>query len=299
MPIDRGARGLLFLCYAGLGLLAVYYAWSVQRGAGGARLWSLGIGNIGLAVYELLGFAGLGPGRIELREAGREGLMHVVRVLSDYLLPLGLLSVFLAAAGFLSLRLKRGIGREVFSLCLAVSFLGFLLLTGAAAAAKWPFWGRHLAPLLPFIVLTIATACTNTNAPRWAARAVLIGIATCWLASSLSLRLLPRHANDAYREAASFARSALEAGRTVWWAADEATGSYYDVPLSNNGSVGTARFVFAPYPSDLTNAGMPDAIVLSRPDQFDERGAIREWLSKHGYVRTNSWVAFTTWEHPR
>lgn len=296
LPTDRRAMVVMAVCYAGLAVLGAYYAWSVLRGAGGARLWSVGLGNIGFSVYELLGFAGLGPGRIEIREAGREGLGVVFSLLAGSAAPLALLGLLLAACSLLALRLHREPWRALFFTCLATVVLGFVSLAGAAAVAQWPFWGRHLAPLLPFIIIATTAACLGTSLPGWVGRTVLVAIGICWLASSLSLRTMPRHAKDAYRQAAAFAKSQLDAGRTVWWAADEATGRYYNVPLSDTGIAGTARIVFAPDTKALAGLAVPDVIVLSRPDQFDERGGIRETLAAQGFRQTHRWIAFATWE---
>ncbi len=299
MPTDRKAIAVLAVCYAGLAVVGAYYALSVLRGAGGARLWSVGLGNIGLSVYELFGFAGLGPGRIEIREAGREGLTAVISLLAESALPLALLACLLVTCALLVFRIRRQPWQVLFLACSTIVVMGFFFLAGAAALAKWPFWGRHLAPLLPFIIVAITATCLGTNLPIWVGRTVLVAIGVCWLASSLSLRTMPRHAKDAYRQAATFAKSQLDANRTVWWAADEATGRYYNVPLSAEGTTGTARIVFAPDRKALDGIAVPDVIVLSRPDQFDERGAIREQLAAEGFRQTHRWIAFTVWERDK
>ena len=46
--------------------LGVYYAWTLSKGAGGAKVWDPGLGNIFFSVYELLGFTGLGPSRVDV-----------------------------------------------------------------------------------------------------------------------------------------------------------------------------------------------------------------------------------------
>jgi hypothetical protein len=60
MVPTRGAITILAMGAMILGLLTIYYLWQRARGAGGYTGREVGVGNIGFAAYELLGFSGLG-----------------------------------------------------------------------------------------------------------------------------------------------------------------------------------------------------------------------------------------------
>src|SRR5688572_10918935 len=77
--------------------LMTYYAWTLARGAGGAKLWNVGFANLAFALYELLGFGGLGPPRNELRELARNNGLNAL------LYPGRLIGIGVLAAIYLAL----------------------------------------------------------------------------------------------------------------------------------------------------------------------------------------------------
>lgn len=296
--ISRGVVLFLIGGYFVMLLLGAYFAWTVLRGAGGAKLWTVSIGNIAFAFYELLGFSGLGPGRLTLREAAKSGLGDAARALVPFALGLSGLGVLLGVVLLFASRCKPGVARAVLAANLATLVIGISTLAVAAYLAKWPFWGRHFAPFLPFMLVAIAAAIQGTRFPQVLRYTVLVGIFCFWSVSALSIRLLERHLKDDYRRGAQIASSAISSQKTTWWAADETTARYYQLPVSETADSQSALVLYMPEASRLNALAPPDTIVLSRPDQFDALGSIREYITTHGYQKTASFAAFTVWEKP-
>jgi hypothetical protein len=117
------------------------------------------------------------------------------------------------------------------------------------------------------------------------------------LTSSLSLRFAPRHARDNYRSAAAIARQALQDGKTVWWNANERGAAYYHLPLATNGvAAGQALLLVNPSREVLLGTARPDMIIASRPDVFDDGGALAEFVAQSHYRLGTNLMAFTVWE---
>ena len=185
---------------------------------------------------------------------------------------------------------------------------------GLGVAADFRVIGRHLMPLLPFLLLGmagLASVLWSLGGRRGIVSAVLIaGLFSC-----ISLRLSPRFAKDDYRSAAAAVRSAVSDGATVWWAADMAGANYYGVfPAENsvktNGWKGAIRRV-TPYPDfqpasaifimnasleELASLPKPDVIILSKADIYDGAGALREWMGINGFYISRFLPAFTVWK---
>lgn len=247
-----------------------YYAYTLLRGSGGASVWHPGWKNMVFSVYELLGFAGLGPGRIALREMAQVGDFAEMW---SYLPGIFLLALVYAVAFGAVIRYR---GSRKALLCLPVSgvlALSFLLLVTAAGIAHWPFWGRHLAPLLPLFLILLFEAMDVLPWTRF--RRMLLGsLLVGFIFSSLVLRFSPFHRKDAYRAAATVASVAVSKGQTVWWAAYPLGAEYYGLThaYDNMQRVWTME---NPTGEQLSKMPRPDMIVLSKPDLFDAHGAVR------------------------
>lgn len=74
---------------------------------------------------------------------------------------------------------------------------------GLASIVKFPFWGRHFAPVFPFVwgLEILGLRALLAWLPRRLAVAAGLGFAGLLAGSSLLLRAAPRHGKDDYRSA--------------------------------------------------------------------------------------------------
>jgi hypothetical protein len=172
-----------------LAALAIYFLWTVRQLAD-TGLEPMNPASIPFVFYEHLGFAGLGPGRTDIRSGG----VALVLSWSPYLCLLGipLLYAFVAAA-----RSRFGLPRRlIIPLGLVVLFptaLVFLL----AVKNHYRVVGRHLTPLSVFVVAALAYAvCILWNRRRLLDRVMLVSLLLALLLSSLECRFALRHAKD-------------------------------------------------------------------------------------------------------
>jgi hypothetical protein len=261
--------------------LMAYYAWALNRGAGGAKIWRVGLSNAAFALYELLGFGGLGPPRHELRELARhQGGIAAVMLQGRYLATIPILAaVYLALVRpFWKLR------RDSLSLMVSgTAAISAITLVGAAVAIGFPFWGRHLAFLLPLIVLLISRAAAETS-PGFLRTPLVSLLILCLLASSLCQRFRSEYQRDDYRSASRLARGALDSGKTVWWVADHVTAAYYGLQARGE-EPGPARLVLFNLENEreTRNQPAPDMIFISKPDIHDPEGQVRSYVNERGY----------------
>jgi hypothetical protein len=197
--------------------------------------------------------------------------------------------VYVAAARVLMPKTNR---RTTIFIFLAI-VLPFGLVFAAATAQPMRLLGRHVTPLLPFVLTFTAVGLKELLCPnRWTKRIAGFGIMAMLFWSALEMRFAPRHERDNYRDAAAEARNALSRGKTVWWLADLATASYYRLPLN------TANLKSA---SDLNRQALdilplPDRVCLSKPDIYDSNGRIRNYLREHDFRVSRTLPAFQIFE---
>ncbi len=278
----KGSFLVLAIAMTALGL---YYLWTMQIGARASGVARTGWSSVGYIFYELFGLAGLGPGRLQLRA---QGLGELAPFLPFLALGTGaVLVLLLAALGTLKERMGK---REIVFFLFAVAGPLFLVLA-AGVSGQMRLLGRHLTPLLPFLLPLLAIGLTNCltafspwrKIAGWAAFAVL-------LLSALEVRFAPRHRRDDYRSAAAIAREAQAAGENIWWLADLSTGLYYGVPLDS------PQLDAAP---DLPRPErLPDLVILSKPDVYDGSGEVRAYLARNNFTVTRVLPAFQIWRRP-
>ena len=280
--------------------LGAYYLTTLLRGSGGTR-GQPGLGNLAFAAYEFLGFAGLGPPRHVLR-ASPEVATLVPHWPWLCLGGLACLGLAFAASTVLRVAEHRA---ELASWAIALTASG-VLLTAAALAFRFEFWGRHWAPLFPAFLLGVARLLSLDSGDRWfrfARNGVLVLIVSAWGVSDLRLRFMPSYAKDDYRLAAGVALSeASVRGATVVWVADVATAQYYGIEAERDRRPGgwpvRGRAVFAANwnPSQVetavTRRVAPLIVVLSKPDLYDRHGAWRSAIELRGARRVAAPNAF-------
>jgi hypothetical protein len=286
-----------WLWLAGAGpvlLFAIYYAWTLKVGARGSGAATTTWGSVFFAGYELLGFAGLGPGRLEMRSTGLTALQGHWTALALYAIATGILIGAAVLQG-----LKFG-NRKHLAIALCCTIPAILML-GAGWALHFRVLGRHLAPFAAALLLVLTCGASGlwSRGAGWA-RLAAVFFCVLSLVSCLSLRFSARHAKDNYRMAAAIAKTALRNGWAVWWNAAEEGARYYGVPVTTRaGANGEALFVMDPTRDSLSTLPMPQLIVASKPDLYDGQMAVAEYIRDRGYSPVERFTAFVVWERKR
>ena len=271
-------------------LLASYFCSTLLRGAHGAK-GRPGLGNVVFALYEFLGFGGLGPPRNELRSEP-----HLATLIPYWpWLVLGVAACFsLIVIGipvFRSKEKRAGVINLVKSL-----LIGVILVVAASSVVGFQFWGRHLAPFFPifiWIVILLFSAPHEGARFRLTRPAALVVLVLAWTASDFRLRFLPKYGKDNYRLATEIVLSQTQTSRgTAVWIANEVAARYYGLQSVNDP-------VSAPWPirgecifaanwtpqqidDFLVGAPGPLTIVISKADIFDKTGAWSDVLRNTG-----------------
>lgn len=254
---------------ASLSGLGFYYLWTLQLGARASDVGRTGLSNIAFIFYELLGLGGLGPGRLDLRE---EGASAMSAFLPGAMIG-AIAALVLVVAGWFALK-DRLTKQRVLFFVLAVAG-PFVLVLAAGVAGHMRLLGRHLTPLLPYLLAWMGAGLASLLSASLWKRTLATGLLVLFLVSALEIRLAPRHRRDDYRAAAAIARAEVEAGHRVWWLADMSTGRYYHVPLDSPQLVTSPKLAA---PNDP-----PKMVILSKPDIYDSSGAVRAYLAKNPF----------------
>lgn len=283
--------------------LSCYYCWTLAVGARASAGATTTLKTTAFVFYELLGFGGLGPGRLDLRGGGLDAFAGLWPWVGFYaaavitVMAAGLVELFETSV---SQDANNGSGvwcggrQEWLAglICLAPA----VMILVAGLVMHFRVLGRHLIPLLPVIwwvahggVLRLWRGVGGLGKFVGAAFLVLN------LASCLTLRWAERHAKDDYRSASAYGREALRLGRLVWWNAAEQGAIYYGLPLEGGG----AQFLMNPTPAELAHRPLPDVVIASKPDVYDVQGSLAAWLKAEGYARVRQWPAFVVWERKR
>ncbi|MFZ4778534.1 MAG: hypothetical protein ACOYM3_24450 [Terrimicrobiaceae bacterium] len=290
------------LIMAGLG---AYYAWTLSLGAKASSVGQTSLATILFGIYELSGFSGFGPGRLELREVGP-------RALGGYLgfLVIGSLPYLLVLAWLVLRPAMSPKGVKLSAIAITVCLLAtFLAVVAVGFLGNFRVIGRHFTPLVPFLFILLGLLWARmwaSMAWRWAVGFSLL----IFVGGSLTQRLDARFAKDDYLSASSVARAALADGQVVWWAADPAASNYYGVFPSvgtssptdlRNSPPATSPVFFANNRDGGYLAGLPkaDVVVLSKTDIYDATGALRDWMKGNRFTVTKTFPAFTIWEREK
>jgi hypothetical protein len=274
-----------------LTLLAVYYLWTLKMGARASAVAGTGWANVIFAGYELAGFTGLGPGRLQLREMGTPALLPYLGWLGVYAVVWSLV-IFRAFAS-----LNPMVSRRRLLAGFACVASPVILLVAAGVIAHFRLLGRHVTPLAA-VGLWLSTLGFAALAKDrvWSKRSVAGLFVALGLVSCLSLRFAARHARDDYRGAAARARVALAQGQIVWWSAARVGAEYYQVPtVRPPGRTGAAVELINVATAELAGLPTPDLVVGSKPDLHDAGGAVAAYLATKGYQPEEKLAGFTIW----
>ena len=305
----RGANLLLLALFlVSTGVLTFYYLSSLLKGAGASRLASSTPSSVLFAAYEVLGLAGIGPSRLELRALGLAALgSHGIALLAAAGMFITVLAVGLKEA-------RAQLGSRELMLVGALALFPVVIVIFSGFAMHWRVLGRHLIAALPLLNLVLALGLARLLRAD-GSRGQLLGwflAASCLvflIYSSCSLRFSHQHRKDDYRAAAALAQVANAQGQRVWWAADVIGASYYRLPgeFDVTGELTSMQKPMTcndlPGVQPIANASMgclrtltaPDMVILSKPETFDIRGDIARYLDAEHFVAVQSLPAFTIW----
>lgn len=267
--------------------LSFYYFLRLLGGSGATLNTSGTALNLIFCAYELFGFAGIGPGRVDLRSDAISALLH-------FKWPLCLATLLLIPG--MAITLLRERQRPTLNqLTIWAMYVGipliFILLVGVFRDFR--VLGRHLTPLLPCLLLALGSC----NLKSHLARIGMVSVIGVWLCSALMLRFEPRHAKDDYRGAAAVALRALAEGETVLWAANSEAAEYYKVPLSTTPQKDHALYFAAwEWAPASPRSLVPEVVILSKPDLYDSKGLVREAVAREGRTAIKSLQAFQIWK---
>jgi hypothetical protein len=274
--------------------LGVFYLWTLSVGARATAVAGTDVKNVVFILYELIGFSGLGPGRLDIRTGGMAAFRPWLPALTIY----GALLVVVLAAGWRHIAASSSLRSR---LCWGAALMlvaAFIITVGVAV--RFRVVGRHFTPVLPVCLFVLGSGVAALLDRRnWVGRVAVAAFVGLSLASGVSLRFGERHAKDDYRGAAALGSEALARGETVWWSANKEGAFVYHLPLAETAVEARTVMVVANPDKDFERTlPKPDLVLASKPDLYDEHGALADFLSRSGFRHTGTLAAFTVWRRP-
>jgi hypothetical protein len=282
--------------------LALYYMYRLASGNKGV-IEKPGLLNLVFAIYEFLGFGGLGPPRNVLREAPS------LHTFLPYLPSLALGVVAIGAVMLAILLRKRSSTERRVVFGLLISFAAGLLLTLALSyAAHFHVLGRHMAAFFPLLALLLLTGSLMgaTLRHRKLVFCALLLLGAAWSISDFRQRLLPSYEKDDYRDAATLARSALVRGEPVQWLADPVTARYYGLRVTEalrpadvgppDAAAAVSGACSRTWFEQSLQEHRPVLVVKSKPDLFDRDGNCQRIFDSLSMEHVASFPAFDAWQ---
>lgn len=277
--------------------LIAYYAWTWPLADSGYFRAELSFLSLGYIAYDFLGFAGYGPGKLQLRSSG---LGSVVRYIPA-LLPLAAIIATLAVFTVSKVRTHLLRQRDIVAWTLALVIPSILILI-RLFVGSYRGLPQHFLPAFPAVVLALAAILCAAFTQKhivWRAASALLPL--LWLGSALDLRWRDVHAKDDYLTATKIAASALSGNKEVWWAADAATAFIYLTPIALEEVPGRAWAMQAPSWDSIRYKYPPRVIVISKPDIYDPQGAVARYAAENQFspvVRLQAFTIFTRHGEP-
>ncbi|HKW30196.1 MAG TPA: hypothetical protein VJT54_12735 [Verrucomicrobiae bacterium] len=274
----------------GMIFIGSYYTWSLKIGADVPGMGKTGFENLAFMVYELFGFAGLGPPRNVMR-------IEFMRAFPAFYLPLAIYGTLWTLTLAASLcKLSRPIfGKKNIGFYL-ILFLPVVIIMLAGYVHGIRVLPRYLTPSLPLIIfLASYLAASLWKHGHWS-RGLVVCLMLGGLISCLEIRFAPRHAKDDYRSATAVAKKAAAKGEKIYWAADVQTAIYYGLINEKERDFGSSNIFL--FKTKHIQKSDPDLIVLSKTDLYDKSGNIRTFLRDNKYVLLQRFQSFQLWHKP-
>lgn len=266
-----------------------YYAFTWSEAARGYHRSGVSLLSLPFIAYEVLGFSGFGPGKLQMRIEPVRSVLRGLPALLPLAAALGLFAFFVIKTGA-----KRAWNRTaVAAWILALGTPTLVIFAGMLLFDHRPL-PRHFLPALPALLLGLASGwCLALGQKSLLWRSVATLIPLLWLGSALNFRWQPAHAKDDYRTAAAVAAAALRDNKEVWWAADPAAAYIYLTPIALEEVPGRAWAMQAPSWDAIRFKFPPRVIVISKPDIYDPQGAVARYAAENRFVPALQLQAFT------
>lgn len=278
--------------------IAWQYVDSFSRGVAAVKYYENTPANFLSGFYELAGLMGIGPGRDAMRSDGVSTLLPFVPALTVAALILITVFVF-------GVRALRQNHRTYVWLVLGCALVPFAVLYLLGIVKHWRVLGRHMTPVLPLLLLVYAWglhALVAGRAPAAGAKRLLaaafVGV---MLVSATLVTRADRHQREDYIRASRLVLEATAKGQTVWWSAHTFGADYYGLSAraarcDGSAKAGSIHLLHNVEPSVVDGCAPPDVVVTSRPDSFDNKGAVSGYLTRHGFKMTDRWIGFQIWK---
>jgi len=291
-PHREPRPALRLIGWSALALLigfSAYYIFTWQDAGRGYHRAGASLLSLPFIAYELLGFSGFGPGKLEMRAAPVASVLRSIPAL----LPLAATLCTLAVFAFIYAKRCPRNTPAVLAWLIALGLPTLVIFAAMFLFDHRPL-PRHFIPALPPLILLLAALMQQAFAQKsvfWRAVALLLPL--LWLASAISYRWQPSHAKEDYRSAAKVAAAALAENKEVWWAADPAAAYIYFTPIAMQEIPGRAWAMQAPSWDDIRFKFPPRVIVISKPDIYDPQGAVARYAAENHFVPALQLHAFT------
>jgi hypothetical protein len=233
-----------------------YYTFTLLKGYRAASAGEGGLLSVGFGFYEMLGLAGLGPDRNAIRSSPAVVLRWLPLIVPAF--------AVITAAWWLGIRdwIKKQSARVLFALVLALG-IPVVILLFSSLFFGFRILGRHLSPAIVVLLLPVAQ-CLEIGL-RGRRIPLVIGSTAMlfWLASSLVLRLDPRHEKDDYRRATAMAYDLFKDDRRIWWLADMNAPRYY---VYRSDGIPAINAIQPWETSPPVSLRLTDYVFVNRPD---------------------------------
>jgi hypothetical protein len=206
-------------------------------------------------------------------------------------------AIVVSAILFLAWRNRKKLSGNLFWPVLFLALCSATLLV-LAHIAHFRILGRHFAPLIVAILFFLGFGIAESFSGAKILKIFGVLFIALNIVSCFSLRFSARHRKDNYRVAAEIAFNELAIGKTVWWNAALSGANFYHLSTRDHDTSSAARYFMNPSADELRAAKMPDVIIVSKPDVYDQSGAISNFVAENHFEKMTNLSAFTIWHSP-
>ena len=284
--------------------IGYYYLTTVIRGAKGVQLWNVDFRYLVFIPYEISGAIGLGPSLDHIRDFALKGsgqliMQMVVHGWMSFILLAVVIGVIISGVW------NRKRDDNPYFLPILIPFLfEVIVLFIVGILIHKAFWPRHYSAAFPCYVTALALALRPLLvSQRKLARLVPVFLLFLLVAALLGIHLGSEHKKEDYRWAAQAALQAQQEGKNVWWCGGGSAAMYYGIQFDSSAPRASGIHMLTnrqwdgkfPLVIEGIESGIPDEVIISRPDVHDANGAVRDFVCEKGYRLEASRGSFDIW----